>query len=194
MPSPTYNDESFDNDRALIVSAQAGNQRAFSSLMQKHAPAQLSIAWRILGTRSDAEEAVQDGFASFWLTINRFDAKRALKPWITRIVVNKCRDMQRKAKLRAIFSLGANESIDDYPAHNDSENIEHKQEIALVNAIIASLPQKDKEVWLLVIGEDFSHAQTAQALKMSEKAVEMRLYRIRKKIKQALLLSHSSKL
>jgi len=194
VPSPTYNDKNSDDDYALIISSQAGDQRAFSSLMQKYAPAQLSIAWRILGTRSDAEEAVQDGFASFWLTIHRFDAKRALKPWITRIVINKCRDMQRKAKLRAIFSLGANENIDDYPAQDDSEHIEHKQEIALVNAIVASVSQKDKEVWLLVIGEDFSHTQAAQALKMSEKAVEMRLYRTRKKIKKTLLLNHSSQL
>ena len=148
--------------------------------MKKYGPAQLSIAWRILGTRSDAEEAVQEGFASFWMTIKRFDPARPVKPWITRIVINKCQDMRRKSKLRAIIGFGSSAEIENYPAQDEIERLEHKQQIEAVGRAVEKLPRKAREVWLLVVDEGFTHAQAAQVLGTTEKAIEMRLYRARK--------------
>ena len=178
--SPQNSDHTSHDDLSLVKAAQAGDQRAFSQIMKKYGPTQLSIAWRILGTRSDAEEAVQDGFASFWMTIKQFDITRPVKPWITRIVINKCRDMQRKSKLRAIFGFGASAEIENYPAQDETQRLEHKQQLEAVERAVEKLPRKDREVWLLVVDEGFTHAQAAQVLGTTEKAIEMRLYRARK--------------
>src|SRR4030065_36753 len=57
-------------------------------------------AWSILKDRSEAEEAVQDGYMKAFGAIGTFAGRSSLSTWLTRIVVNEALDRRRRAQKR----------------------------------------------------------------------------------------------
>ena len=104
---------------------------------------------------------------------------------MTRIALNKCRDWSRRRAVRQLFEFGLSEGLD--AAFPDDAPLPDRitggrAELAAVSRAIADLPTQLKEVLLLRAVDDMSQAETAAILGISEKAVETRLSRARKKL------------
>ena len=173
------------NESELVRAAAAGDRSSFDALAGHHAPRLLAIAFRMLGDRSDAEDAVQNAFASAWLALPRFDLNRPFSPWLTTITINKCRDAARSGRFKRFFrsttEFDAMVLADDQP--DQQRQVAGAQLLAQVKQEISRLPSRLKEPFVLVVLEGQSQAEAAQSLGISEKAVETRIYRARKKLK-----------
>lgn len=74
------------DDGTLIVRAAEGDEEAFTSLVRRHSPGALQLATRLLGNRTEAEDAVQDAFVQAWRSLPEFRAEASFKTWTYRIL------------------------------------------------------------------------------------------------------------
>jgi RNA polymerase sigma-70 factor (ECF subfamily) len=90
---------------ALIQRWQRGDERAAEAIYNHHREATFRLAYGLLGSAADAEEAAQDALTYALTHINHFDSQRAtFATWLHTIAVSRCRDRQRRRWLPT-FSL-----------------------------------------------------------------------------------------
>ncbi len=132
------------------------------------------IALSHSGNKEDAMDAVQDVFVKY-ASINKiFLDEEHRKAWFIRVTVNRCRDLNRKGKVRHYTPL---EEVYDVP---DKEN-----DLPLrVKEMLEDMPEKFKAVLILHYLEGFSVEETSEILKLSLSAVKMRLSRARDYVKE----------
>lgn len=177
-------DESWLSDATLVEQVKAGDQAAYRLLVERHYPMALRIAGRVLGTREEAEDAVQETFLKLWRASDRYDASRGtFKAWIGRVVVNHCLDRRRALKpVEALDVVG--EMADDGPTPEDAAMAASRG--ATVAAAMDQLPPRQRAVLALFYGEGHSMLEVAEMLELNVKAVESLLSRGRAGLRQAL--------
>ncbi|MBI1882581.1 MAG: RNA polymerase sigma factor [Chloroflexi bacterium] len=90
---------------ALIQRWQGGDERAAEAIYNHHREATFRLAYGLLGSAADAEEAAQDALTYALTHINHYDTGRAsFATWLHTITVSRCRDRQRRRWL-PMFSL-----------------------------------------------------------------------------------------
>src|SRR3954454_8243924 len=88
------------SDAALVRAAQHGSSEAVEELFRRHWPAAHRAAWLVVHDAAAAEDIAQEAFLSALRALDRFDLRRALGPWLHRIVVNRAIDWSRARALR----------------------------------------------------------------------------------------------
>ena len=86
--------------------ADAGRREAFERLTAAELSASYQLATRILGNRGDAEDAVNEAVLRAWNSFDRLRDPDRFRPWLTRIVVNVCRNDLRHRRVLQIEPLG----------------------------------------------------------------------------------------
>ena len=167
---------------------RAGNAAAFGEIVRRYKqPLHRTVA-RLTGDEDEAVDIVQDAFIAAHAAIGRYDVDRPLRTWLTRIAVNKARDWRRRRIVRRLISAilpdDAVEIPDDVPAIDDA--VAGRAELERVDAAIGRLPANLREVLVLRTIEGLTQAEAGEALGVSEKTVETRLYRARIKLKADL--------
>ena len=85
-----------DPDRALVDRAVGGDRHAFETLLRRHYDRIHRVAWRVTGSRSDAQDIAQDVCCTLVEKIGSFEGKAKFTTWLIGIVVNACRDHRRR--------------------------------------------------------------------------------------------------
>jgi RNA polymerase sigma-70 factor (ECF subfamily) len=85
---------------ALVRAAQQGSEAAVEELFARHWSAAYRAALLVTGDRAAAEDIAQEAFLAALRALPRFDARRPLRPWLHRIVVNRAIDFARARTLR----------------------------------------------------------------------------------------------
>jgi len=99
------NDARPDDDATLVRLTLAGDTRGFAMLVDRHGPACLRFAARMLGNREDAEDATQETLMRAHQSLGAFDQGSGFRPWLFAILVNRCRTtmlrrMRRERRIR----------------------------------------------------------------------------------------------
>ena len=175
-----------DSDEVLAAEAQRGNHTAFEALIRRHKVRLYQFIRRYVGQTDDAYDVLQDTFVSAWSALGRYDLNRAFLPWLRAIALNKCRDFGRRRTVRRLLlrAYARDSSQSATPVverETNAENVENER-LARLDAAVSNLPTKYKEPLLLTTVGGLSHRQAAEVLKISAKALEMRLYRARRKL------------
>ncbi len=175
------------DDAALVAAVLAGDQRAFTQLMRRHKDSLYRFVRGYVGDASEAYDLVQESFVAAWHALARYDRQRSFGIWLKRIAINKCRDWRRRRAVRAFFYDA--EDI-DRPGLDIAQPIaaakEREDELARLDDAIAALPANLKEPLLLSLMGEMSHRDIAEALGMTAKAVEVRIYRAKRALAGAL--------
>lgn len=136
------------------------------------------IAYLYLGNPADAEDALQEIFIKLLSRTLPFKHSEHEKAWLIRVMQNKCHDMLRSARCKEV---PANEN--EVAADNDFGVAERRADVI---SAIQSVPPQAKTAIILYYYYDYSVAQIAQTLKISNSAVKMRLKRGREILKSKL--------
>jgi RNA polymerase sigma-70 factor, ECF subfamily len=102
---------SMEDDVSLTIGLAHDLDATFEQLVRAHQDRLYSIALRVLGDTSDAEEAAQDAFVRAYRAMARYEPERIrelqLRPWLATIVLNLCRSRlaRRPAVARRQLSL-----------------------------------------------------------------------------------------
>jgi RNA polymerase sigma-70 factor (ECF subfamily) len=89
-----------DVERGLMVRVVRGDQGAFGDLAQRYSGKLLAVAGRLLGSRADAEDAVQRALLQCYAGAAGYDPRWAVSTWLYRILTNVCVDELRRRAIR----------------------------------------------------------------------------------------------
>jgi RNA polymerase sigma-70 factor (ECF subfamily) len=162
-------------DAALVGRLAADLDASFEQLVQAHVDRLFSIALRILDDRGDAEEAAQDALIRAYRALERYEADRIrdlrLRPWLTTIVVNVCRNRARVRRVKTTelgFEPGAEPAVDPV-ARRDSRDA--------WASLLATLPPAQRIAIVLRHVDGLSYAEMAEALGRPEGTLKAQVHR-----------------
>lgn len=176
-----------ETDAAFAAAAIAGEQQAFSQLMQRHKNALYQFVRRYVGDADEALDLVQESFVAAWTALDGFDQRRPFSTWLRRIALNKCRDWSRRRSVRKFF-FGAMplDRVVAPPAPSAEVDSELSSQLARLEQAITRLPLSLKEPLLLVVYGELSHQDAGDTLGISAKSVETRIYRAKQHLRRAM--------
>jgi RNA polymerase sigma-70 factor (ECF subfamily) len=184
-----------DEDRALLVAAQAGDMAAFRTLVERYQRRAFNVAFALVRDEQDAREIVQESFLRAYRNLSKFKGDSAFFTWLYRIVTNLSIDLVRRPGRRAIEldSDRINEAEDvEVPLtgtvkDSDPAEVLRRGEMATrLQAAFDALPGYHRAVIVLRELEGLSYEEMAQALGVSKGTIMSRLFHARLKLQKAL--------
>ncbi|HYC23414.1 MAG TPA: sigma-70 family RNA polymerase sigma factor [Candidatus Bathyarchaeia archaeon] len=159
MPGGTA-DASRDDDRSLLRGVAHGDAGALRVIYERCAGRALAIALRVLGTRSEAEEVVQEVFIQVWNRAREYDAGRgSMLTWILTIARSRAIDRLRTRGAQARAAAGV--ELDPAAVQMPSELAEESQLRARVNSALGALPAEQRRAIELAYFEGLSQSEIA---------------------------------
>ena len=177
------------SDGELAALRLNGSEAAAREIMRRHRTPIYRLVQSHIGDASEALDVTQEAFIAAFAGLRSYDQARPLRVWLARIAINKCRDWARRRAVRRFFTFAAPLEAADHTAAElvpADRALAAAQELASVRTAIAALPPALKEPLILRTIEGLSETETAQALGISNKAVETRLYRARAALGKAV--------
>jgi len=177
-------------DTALAAACRAGDRQAYERLYRLEGARMRNLARNLLGTPSDAEDAVQETFLKVQRSIASFRGQSSFVTWTFRILVNTCHDLRRSRTRRKEFVPEERED-QALPMEPRAPGGHPALKLALERAI-AELTQHQRAVFLLYEVEGFRHAEIAAMLEITETASKNTLFQAKKSLRLMLEAPRSS--
>lgn len=165
-------------DEHIIEEAAQGDVRAFERIYREYFRFVSNVALRVVRTREDAQEVVQEVFMTVYRNLKGFRHESSLKTWMYRVTINcainyskkMAKDRNRKAELTETISG----DISDL--HTNLEK-EHNERV--VQSLLAALNPQQKACIVLRSIEGLSYQEIAETLKIPINTVRSRIKRAR---------------
>jgi RNA polymerase sigma-70 factor (ECF subfamily) len=167
----------------LIDAASGGDAKAFEEIVRRHMRRAFSVAYRVLGQRQDAEDAVQDAFLAALVKLETFDRSRPFSPWLLRIVANRSINLRKARALRQTEPMPAEARSPAASPHESAERSELREEL---RRALAQLPEQQRWIVELFELDGFTGPEIAEMLEMSEGTVRWHLHQARRTLRAVL--------
>ncbi|WP_168123865.1 RNA polymerase sigma factor SigW [Paenibacillus sp. HB172176] len=184
-------------ENRLARLALKGDRQAFEELVDLYQGKLYHMAYRMLSSRQEAEDVVQETFLRVYKNLERFDDTQKFSTWIYRIATNLCIDRLRKR--RPTYSLDAEsndyEGLDGYSMIPSDDRTPESELILtdtqrIIQEAMESLPPKYKTVMMLRYLHDLSLQEVGDILGMPVTTIKTRVHRgrefLRKKLEHRL--------
>jgi RNA polymerase sigma-70 factor, ECF subfamily len=184
-----------NSETGLIERVQNGDSEAFYQLIHPHERGVFLAALSILKNEADAEEVAQEAFLKAFRNLPRFRRESKFSTWLIQIAINEAKMKLRKDRRKLYNSLDDAHVTDDgdYIPRDfadwraiPSEALELSELREALSQALKSLPEKYSSVLILRDVQQWSVAETAEALGISEANVKTRLLRARLQMRDAL--------
>ena len=170
-------------DAALLAKAAAGDMQCFTALVDKHLPAMLAVARRMLRDDAEAEDVAQEAMLRLWRSSGRLEiGAYGARPWLRRVVSNLCIDRVRAGRNTTVTDEVPEQAR---PAQQEL-TIERNEASARVDAALKELPERQRLALVLFHYEGLSQIEIGKTMAISDEAVESLLSRARRSLKTAL--------
>jgi RNA polymerase sigma-70 factor, ECF subfamily len=181
-----------DEEDALVARCLAGDNEAFRPLVQRHQRVVFSVAFRMLGSRADAEDIAQQAFVDAFGALDRFRSegrKNAFATWIIRIAVNRSKDVLKSKKrteapLEDDVSGGAAMFAGDL--RDPEAQLETARTRSRLEAALLKVPLKYREVLVLKDVEELSYEEIHAILHLPVTTLKIRVVRARAMLRDLL--------
>jgi len=185
-----------DPDAELMLRLKNGEDVILNELMARWQQPLIAFIYRYIGHRIDALDLAQETFVRVYETRHRYTVKAKFSSWLFTIAANLCRNHLRWRQCHgesvpespAIEVADFAESIPSSGDAPDQATI-RSESISIVKEAVGRLPHDLKTVLLLYEYEALSYEEISIILRCSIKAVEMKLYRTRKLLRESILRS-----
>jgi RNA polymerase sigma-70 factor (ECF subfamily) len=167
------------SDHDLMAQAARGDERAFRTLVARHAGRAFSIARRILRNDARAEDIAQDAMLRVWINAPRWRPEAAFRTWLYRVVVNLCLNEKRRAIDLPLEHAG--EPAD--PAPDAMAELEARERDRRLATAIDALPARQRAAIVLTYQEGLGNAEAAAVLDISVSGLEALLVRAKRTLR-----------
>ncbi|MEO5564401.1 MAG: sigma-70 family RNA polymerase sigma factor [Chitinophagaceae bacterium] len=167
------------NDIEVLEKVLAGEDSLYEIIIRRYNPLLYKVGRSYGLQHEDVQDAMQETFIAGYEKLSQFQKRSQLSTWLTRIMINKCLYKMKK-------------KIDNIPLNTSGDYIAHADEIIgsvndkfplqnelkkILELSLEKLPEHYRLVFLLRETENFSVAQTAETLGLTQINVKVRLTR-----------------
>jgi RNA polymerase sigma-70 factor, ECF subfamily len=173
-------------DRALVERCRKGDLGAFEELYRQHAGRLYSVACRMVGNPSDAEDLLQEIFLVAHRKLDSFRGDSALGTWLYRLATNLCLDHLRSKAARTSQLTGA---LDDEPGLADAGTRGLAEQTLTrmdLERALAQLPEGCRAAFVLHDIEGLEHREVAAALGIAEGTSKSQVHKARLRLRGLL--------
>ena len=166
-------------DEMLAKAAAMGDRAAFAVLVTRHYDRIHGFAWRLTGSRTEAEDLAQDICAALPAKLRNWRGEARFTTWLYRVVVNAAHDLRRRqaTRTRALQGWGHWEL-----ARQDESTAEAEAADWLAQAMTELSPEL-RDTLALVLGEELTQAEAGLVLGLSEGTVAWRMSEVKKRLR-----------
>ncbi len=169
-------------DDELLERIRLGDSSALEDLLRRHHPRLHAVCLRILGHRSDADDAAQNALVSIARNVTAFDGRSSFATWAYRIATNAALDEMRRRRRRPRPSAdvdAVHERLADPRAEQAHDVLENRE---LVESALAALPEEYRTALVLRDVADLEYDQIATILEVPIGTVRSRIARGRARL------------
>ena len=172
-----------DEDEELLTRLAADDEAAFRLLVERHIDRAFGIALRIVGSRADAEDVVQDTMLKVWTHRGKWQHGRAkFSTWLYRVVTNRCIDLHRRPRT---------DNVDAVPEQADAQpdvvsTMQRNEVTTMLEDAMQRLPEQQRIAVILSYHENMSNGEIAEVMDTTVSAVESLLKRGRQQLRDLL--------
>ena len=178
-------------DSYIIKQVKQGKNAAFKVVYQQCIGYVYAIVRRYVTNESEHKDVIQEIFARVFLSIKNFDSSKGdFKFWLRKIAVNQCLQHYRQGKsprlVVPIENAGSLESKEEHFLHQLSKaEIEH---------YLGQMPAGYKQVFMLVIIDEYSHKEVGALLGISPEASRSQLSRAKSWLRKRIIQNKQKKI
>ncbi len=177
-----------DRDRAWVRETLAGSEEAFTRLVDAYATPVYNLAYRMLGTQEEAEDAAQETFLRAYTRLHTFDLNRKFSSWLLSVASHHCIDRLRRRRGNLV-------SLDELPpwslpaceGETAAQRVIRRERESEIQRLLLQIPPDYRLALVLRYWYDLSYAEMAEMTGTTVSAVKSRLHRAR--LRLATLLS-----
>ena len=158
-----------ETDREMMARVAGRDEAAFSALVERYGGRLLSVARRLLGSRADAEDAVQRALLQCYTGASSYRPQWAVSTWLYRILTNVCVDELRRRATRTAYDAGQRALEPVHPR-------ESRRDLDLQRAL-ACVPREARVLLALRYAEGLSYGELARIRGISVNTVKSQLAR-----------------
>jgi len=169
------------SEAQLVQRVRKGDAEALGALFDLHGESVYRLAYRLLGTREDAEDTVQDVFCGLAFALARYEEQGVFAAWLGRVTA-------RTALLR-LRAVRRHDALAAFDAEALAATRTMPGDIVLrmtLDASLSALPDRLRAVFVLRMIEGYSHEEIAATLLITVSASRVRLHRAVQHLQQAL--------
>ncbi len=184
------------SDVDLMLAVQAGDDAAFSVLVERHKSAVVNLTYRYLGNFADAEDLAQEVFLKVYGARARYRPEAKFTTWMYRIAVNTSLNEVRNRKNRPTFraaslvDAGQDEetaaAVADERAAAPAVEVERRELNERVRAAVDQLPERQRMALLLNKFHGLSYEELASTFDLTIQAIKSLLTRARENVRQQI--------
>lgn len=187
----TLRDLEAANDQKLVSLTLTGSQKAFEILLRRYQKLVYNVIFQMVQNHEAAADLTQETFLRTYKGLPTFRGNAAFKPWLLKIASNTTLNYIRDNKGRTAASL--DEILEENPQAEPSskEQLEEQVELHISQAnlaeAIASLPVRQRQIFVLRYQHDLPYADIASITDETESSIKSLLFRIREKLRKSLV-------
>lgn len=178
------------DDKKIVELYWQRNETAIAKTAERYEPYLQSIAVRILGDPSDADECVNDTYNAAWNSIPPHKPavlSTYLGKLVRRISLKVLRSRSSQKRGGGEVALSLDELTECVPAESCVDDaVEHKELVVLINSFLASLPVTERRIFVLRYWHALPIMSIGKQLGYSKSKVESMLHRTRAKLRKQL--------
>lgn len=172
-----------DDEQRCIQDSLAGDETAYTVLVQRYQQMIHALTYRMTGSLHDADDLAKETFIRAFHRLGNFRGEARFSTWLCRIAMNACLNWrQREGKRAELHHRWADERLKDDPPGGIAQDEASQR----VQAALARLPAKQRAAVVLTIFEGMNHAEAARVLGCTEATISWRLFAARNKLKRWL--------
>jgi RNA polymerase sigma-70 factor (ECF subfamily) len=164
------------DDRALMRRIRNEDEAAFADLVKRHGGGMLGVATRMLGSRADAEDAVQRAFMKCFTAAGAYRPEWAVTTWLYRILANVCFDEIRRRRARP-------EVHETPPVRAGSDGTAERLDL---DRALRRVPDEARALILMRYSEGLSYRELARVRGIKVNTVKSQLARGKSILRAAL--------
>ena len=171
------------DDLILVEQAKMGDEKAFSSLLNRYRDSIYFMLLKMVNNTSDAEDLTIEAFGKAFKFIDSFTPDYAFSTWLFRIATNNCIDFIRKKQLSPPPIDQAQEDVDNMTVNIQSdlpdpeERLINAQETAVLREIVSQLKPRYRKLIELRYFKEYSYEEIAAEMNLPIGTVKARLFR-----------------
>ena len=173
-----------ETDNSIIERILSGDKLGYRDLANRHKDYAFTVAYKIAGTREDAEEIAQDAFIQAFQALPSFNQDAKFTTWFYRIVFNSALMFKRKNRIQA-------EDIErsqpaQYVAADTDKNLKISEQRQYIQKAFNHLSPDDVTMITLFYLKEQSLEEIAQVVGISAETVKVKLCRARKRLAETM--------